>query len=142
MASDTGNGATLTLSEDTTSYQIQNINIGGQSVEALDVSLLATTDDKEYIPGDLAETPEINVQVLFDVTSGLPDLKSTHTATVTFPLGPAQTTTTKATFSGTGFITSREWPELVNDQVQQATFVIKLDGGYNSGTAPTYTAGA
>lgn len=138
MAGDTGNGATLTLSADTTSYAIVSISPGGQSIEMLETSLLATTGDKLYIPGDLKETPEGSAQLLFNATHGLPTVGSTHTITITFPLGPDQTTTTKATLAGTGFITSVEYPEMVNDQVMTATIGWKMDGD----TGPTFTAGA
>lgn len=135
---DTGHGATLTLSENTNSFTITSIAVGSQSVQSLDVTHLGTVTDKEYIPGDVIETPEITVSVLFNVGVDLPTPGTTHTATVTFPLGPAQTTTNKATMVGTGFITSRSYPELVTDTVQTAEFMVKLDGG----TGPTYTVGA
>jgi len=134
---DTGHGATLTLSELTTSYEIVSITPGGQSVESIDVTHLGSTN-KEYLPGDVIETPEGTATVNFDVGADLPTPGSTHTVTVTFPLGPDQTTTNKATFAGTGFITMRTYPELVTDTVQQAEIGWKLDGA----TGPTFTAGA
>jgi len=135
---DTGHGATLTLSGNTNSFQITSITVGSQSVAAIDVTHLGTTTDKEYIPGDVLETPEIVATVLFNVGVDLPAPATPHTATVTFPLGPAQTTTNKATFAGTGFVMERTYPELVTDTVQSAQFTIKMDGG----TGPTFTVGA
>lgn len=134
---DTGHGATLTLSGSTNSYTIVSINPGGQSVESIDVTHLGSTD-KEYLPGDVIETPEGSATVLFDVGTDLPAPGTTHTITVTFPLAATQTTTNKATFAGTGFITMRSYPELVTDTAQQAEIGWKLDGG----TGPTFTAGA
>lgn len=131
---DIGNGATLTLSGSTNSYSIVSINPGGQSIESIDVSHLGSTD-KEYIPGGLIETPEGTATVLFSVGTDLPAPGTTHTVTVTFPLAPSQTTTNRATFVGTGFITMRSYPELVNDTVQEAEIGWKLDGG----TGPTFT---
>ena len=131
---DVGNGATLTLSGDTTSYVIVSITPGGQSIEPLDVSHLGSSGDKEYIPGELKETPEGSAEVLFNADDGLPTVGSTHTITVTFPLVPGGATTA-ATLAGTGFITSVEYPELVSDTVQRATINWKLDGG----TGPTFT---
>jgi len=135
---DTGHGATLTLSGNTNSYQIVSITPGGQTVESIDVTHLGSTTSKEYIPGDVLETPEGTVTVLFNVGVDLPAPATTHTITVTFPLGPDQTTTVKATFAGTGFITMRTYPELVTDTVQQAEIGWKMDGG----TGPTFTVGA
>ena len=137
---DTGHGASLTLSAETTSYDIVSITIGGQTVEQVDVTNLSSTS-KEYIPGDVAETPEGSATVNFDVMAALPVIGSTHLITVTFPLGPDQTTTVKSTFTGTGFITARTYPELVTDTVQQAEISWKMDG--QSGTnQPTFTEGA
>lgn len=138
MAADTGHGATLTLSGNTNSFQIVSINPGGESVESIDVTHLGTTTSKEYIPGDVLETPEGSATVLFNVTTDLPLPASTHTITVTFPVGPDQTTTNKATLVGTGFIMARVYPELVTDTVQEAEINWKLDGG----TGPTFTVGA
>lgn len=132
---DVGNGATLTLSAYTTALVISSITPGGQSIEPLDVSHLGSTGDKEYIPGELKETPEGSAEVLFNSGKGLPPVGSTHTITVTFPVHPGETTTAK-TLAGTGFITAIEYPELVSDTVQRATISWKFDGG----TGPTYTA--
>lgn len=139
---DTGNGAALTLSEDTNSYSVVSISPGGLSVESLDVSTLASSSQMEYIPGDLADTPEVSAEILFEVGTGLPTVGSTHTITVTFPVGPEQTTTTAATLAGTGFVTAVEYPELVNNQVQRSNITLKFNGGHDSGTAATFTAGS
>lgn len=138
LNADLGTGATLTLSEDTTAYEIVSIQVGEETLEAIDVSTLATTGPMEYIPADNNDTPELSVTVNFRVDHGLPAIGSTHTATVTFPLGPAQTTTTKATFAGTGFVTNRGFPELTSNQKQEGSFSIKFDGD----TGPTFTAGS
>ena len=133
---DIGNGATLTLSGTTNSYSIVSIAVGSQSVESVDVSHLTSTN-KRYIPGELIETPEGSATVLFSAKTDLPAPGSTHTITVTFPLHPEQTTTTRATFVGTGFITMRSYPELVNDAVQEAEIGWRMDGA----TGPTFTVG-
>lgn len=138
LNADVGNGATLTLSEETTSYAVVSITPGSRTIESLEVSTLATTGDKEYIPTELKETPEGTAEILFYAHQTPPVVGDTHTITVSFPVGPAQTTTNKATLAGTGFITSFEFPELVNDQVMRATIGWKLDGD----TGPTFTAGA
>ena len=135
---DTGNGATLTLSADggSTTYTIVSITPGDQSIEALEVSHLGTTDNKEYIKSDLKETPEGSAEVLFDVNTALPTPGSaTQTITITFPKEVA-TATAAATLAGSGFVTSVSYPELVSDTVMRATINWKMDGF----TGPTFTA--
>jgi len=142
MAATTGNSATLTLSEATTHVlQIVSISPGSESIEALETSHLATSGSKTYTPSDLIETPEGTAEILFPVGFAMPTVGSTHTITVTFPQDSGNTATTgvtKATLAGTGFITMREFPEVVNDQVMRATIGWKLDGA----TGPTFTAEA
>ena len=134
---DTGHGATLTLSGSTNTYQIVSITPGGQSIESLDVTHLGSGTTKQYIPSDAMETPEGTVSVLFKQGVDLPAPAVTHTITVTFPLGPSQTTTILATFVGTGFITSRVYPELMTDTVQRGEITYKMNGL----TGPTFTPG-
>ena len=134
---DTGNGATLTLSADggSTTYTIVSITPGDQSIEALEVSHLGTTGDKEYIKSDLKETPEGSAEVLFDTGTALPVPGSaTQTITVTFPK-ESTSSTTSPTLAGSGFVTSISYPELVSDTVMRATINWKMDGF----TGPTFT---
>jgi len=138
---DTGNGATLVLSAGsfTTAMDIVSISPGSESVESLDVTTLASTGYKEYIPGDLKESPEISAEVLFDATLGLPEAGTTHLVTVTWPKIVA--TATAATLVGKGFVMSTEYPELVSDTVQRSNITIKLSDSVGTTTnAITFTA--
>lgn len=139
MAATTGNSATLAFSEATTHVlQIVSISPGSESIEALETSHLGTSGSKTFIPSDLIETPEGTAEVLFPVGFAMPTPGTTHTVTITFPQDSANTATTgvtKATLAGTGFITMREFPEVVNDQVMRANIGWKLNGG----TGPTFT---
>lgn len=139
---DTGNGASLTLASGgfTTAMDIVSISPGSESVESLDVTTLASTGYKEYIPGDLKESPEISAEVLFDATLGLPEAGTTHLVTVTWPkIGG--TAATAATLVGKGFVMSTEYPELVSDTVQRSNITIKLSDSVGTTTnAITFTA--
>lgn len=137
---DTGNGASLTLSADTNSYSVVSISPGGLSIEALDISTLGSTSQMEYIPGDLADTPELTAELLFEKDTGLPTVGSTHTVTITFPLSATtNTNATPATLAGKGFVTAIEYPELVNNQVMRSNITIKFDGGGGDTTTNDYT---
>lgn len=140
---DTGNGASLTLASGgfTTAMDIVSISPGTESVESLDVTTLASTGYKEYIPGDLKESPEITAEVLFDASLGLPEAGTTHLVTVTWPKIVA--TNTAATLVGKGFIMSTDYPELVSDTVQRSNITIKLSDSVGTTTnAITFTAEA
>ena len=142
---DTGNGATLVLTAGsfTTAMDVVSISPGSESVESLDVTTLASTGYKEYVPGDLKESPEITAEILFDSTLGLPQAGSTHVVTITWP-DQGGTATTGATLVGKGFVMSTEYPELVSDTVQRSNITIKLSDGIVSTntTAITFTAEA
>jgi len=141
---DTGNGATLVLSAGsfTTAMDIVSISPGSESVESLDVTTLASTGYKEYVPGDLKESPEITAEVLFNSKIGLPEAGTTHVVTITWPDQDIATATTGATLVGKGFIMSTEYPELVSDTVQRSNITIKLSDGIVStnATVITFTA--
>lgn len=140
---DTGNGASLTLTTGsfTTAMDIVSIAPGSESVESLDVTTLASTGYKEYVPGDLKESPEISAEILFDASLGLPEAGTTHLVTVTWPKIVA--TNTAATLVGKGFIMSTEYPELVSDTVQRCNITIKLSDSVGTTTnAITFTAEA
>ena len=136
---DTGNGASLTLASGgfTTAMDIVSISPGSESVESLDVTTLASTGYKEYIPGDLKESPEITAEVLFDSTLGLPEAGTTHLVTITWPVVAA---TPAAKLVGNGFIMSTEYPELVSDTVQRSSITIKLSDAISTSNAITFTA--
>ena len=137
---DTGQGASLTLGTTGSVGTIRQISIGESSIDTLDVSSLSSTDWMEMISTDLADPPEISAEILFDGTeTNVPALGVAETITVTFPK-VASTTVTAANYAGTGFITSYKLPDLETGEIQIAEITCKLDGGTNSGTAPTWTA--
>jgi len=140
LTGDTGNGATFTLTTQTAvaSLKIEKISVGEITLEMLDVSVLATTGFMEEIASDLQSAPEVTIDYVFDqsatniAVTGLAD-----TATITFPLGPSQTTTTRATFAGTGVVTAVKIPDFANGEVMKGQAKFKFDGD----TGPTYTRG-
>lgn len=135
---DTGNGATLTFATTGSIGVIQSMTLPEFALDALDVSSLASTDWMEMIPTDLADPGEIVATVLFDgsVSLSLDTMGDQELATVTFPL--VTTGNTAATLAATGFVKAYGLPEL-NNELQTLTVTFQLDGGYNSGTVPTWT---
>ena len=120
---------------------IRQISIGEGSIDTLDASDLSSTGWMQMTKTDLADPPEITAEILFDGTvTNVPSLGVHQTVTVTFPKVVNSTSVTAATYAGTGFITAYKLPDLQIGELQVAEITIKLDGGYNSGTAPTWTA--
>ena len=117
----TGNGGTVTFSGFTGSY----VSVGSveQEVEEIEVSHLGTTGFKEYKPSDLKEGGDLECEFLF--TGTIPTLADVQTLTVTYPaIGGGSTTT----LSGTAFVKSVGYPELVNGDVMRGSVVFKFDG--------------
>jgi len=141
LVGDTGNGATFSLTTQTaaTSLKVDQIQIGEITLDMLDVSTLSTSDFQEMIASDLKATPELTISYNHSASAtavtvtGLVD-----TATITFPVLSSQTTTTGATFTGTGVVTSFKLPDLQNGQVQKGQIKFKFDGD----SGPTYTRGS
>ena len=141
LTGDTGNGATFTLTTQTAvaSLKIDKISIGEITLDMLDVSVLATTGFMEEIASDLQKAPEVTIDYVWSQSAtniaitGLVD-----TALITFPVGPAQTTTTAATFTGTAVVRAIKLPDMANGSVMKGQAKIKYDGD----TGPSYTRGS
>lgn len=135
---DTGHGATVTFGTTSWAGKLRGIPTNLQITRPrVDKSHLATSGQREYMPGDLEELGEVTLDVLFEQGRGLPSTGSTaETITITFPLNPADGSAAAATLAGTGFITGTQQPALQTGQemVGQITF------SYDGGTGPTFTA--
>ena len=109
------------------------------SVEDIDMSHLGTTVFKEYLPGDLVEPGEVEVELEFDINAlagnNMPVPGTADTLTVDYPIEPGSSNSTNATLSGTGYFKSRTTPELAVGQLMTSTVVFKFDGL----TGPAFT---
>lgn len=135
---DTGNSATIAFG---TSAFVANVySIGGtsQSREALEDSHLGTTNQKTYIPTDLYEPGEFEIEFEWDQSFSVfpPIAAAPETITVTFPLKSGELTA--ATLAGSGFLTEVSGPDVENGSIMRGTATIKWDGK----TEVAYTAGA
>jgi len=131
---DTGNGATLALATTGAIGNIRNIGEVARELGKLEDSHLGTTSNKTYIPDDLAEPGEIEVEVEFDASIELPGVGTVETVTITYPI--ITDGNTAANHAGTGFLTRVPTPLLANGQLQVVRVKIAFDGK----TGPTFTA--
>lgn len=141
LVGDTGNGATFTLTTQTAmnNYKIESIQIGEVTLDMLDVSTLATSGDQERIGSDLRKHGDWTISVVHNQAATAVSVTTLQdTATITFPVGPAQTTTTGATYAASGVVTSVKLPDIQNGTVMKSVFKFSPDGE----TGPTYTRGA
>jgi len=133
-AADTGNGASLALGTTGAIGNIRNIGQIASELGKLEDSHLGTTGNKTYIPDDLAEPGEMEVEVEFDrITAGLPTVGTVETATITYPIYTAGNTA--ANHAGTGFISRVTTPRLANGEIQVMNIRFSFDGK----TGPTFT---
>lgn len=140
MAISTGHGTAVTTFPDS-GFTASFISIGGfeQSREALDTSHLGTTTYRTKVPGDLVEPGEFTMELFFNAedhgtTDDLPPISAAaETITLTLPLTAASGTTTKANFTGSGFVTSWTSPELATDDLMKTSVTIQW------ATGPTYS---
>jgi hypothetical protein len=123
IAAATGNGGTITFSG--LSGNVVSISSVEMEVEDIEVSHLGTTGQREYIPSDLVEGGEVEVEYLFSGVA-LPTLGDVQTLTITFPTTPGGST--GATLVGTAYVKSVGYPEVTSADVLSNTTVFKFNG--------------
>lgn len=130
---DTGNLATLVFSG---GFSARILSIGEleRSIGKLESSALDTEGDKEYVPDDLAETSDLELEFYFDPAATPPALGVVQTLTVSFPPHPGFST--PAGYTGSGFLMSFTKPGMKNGELIMGKAKFAFDG---RGTKFTYT---
>jgi hypothetical protein len=135
----TGNGATVALSVSTVSTCITSVELPNFAVEDLETSCLNTTNFKTFQASDLTDAGEITVNFLFNQDSDTLLARGVaEVITITWPIHTSGNTT-NATFVADGYIREVQLPTLQNGELQEASFVFKLNG---EDTEPAFTAEA
>lgn len=135
----TGNGATVSLSVSTVSTCITSVELPNFAVEDLETSCLDTTNYKTFQASDLTDPGEITVNFLFNQDSDTLLARGVaEVITITWPIHTSGNTT-NATFVADGYIREVQLPTLQNGELQEASFVFKLNG---EDTEPAFTAEA
>lgn len=138
---DTGNTAALTFGTTGFSAAIAPRNMIGSTefeLPKINKSSLATTGFEEYIPGDLEEPGEVEIECQFDpgVSGTVPARGTVETVTITYPVKSGQSS--GGTVAGTAFIRKVSLPELRNNLLMAIKVLVAWDGV----TGPTYTPGS
>ncbi len=143
----TGQGATAVLSAAGIVGCVRSITLPELSQEKIDASCLATIGFMKYIPGDLTDPGECQLELIFDGTYDFtlggaasdPDgiVGNIDTLTVTFGVGH-ETSTSGATLVGTGFITNYSLPDLSTGSLAVVNVTFAFDGD----TGPAFSVEA
>jgi hypothetical protein len=122
---DIGTGATFAFGTTPIALTFTSIEASGISRESIDVSHLATTGGRTFLPGDLYDAGELKLEGLLDPNLG--DALVTkigavkETCTLTFPLFPGDSGA--ATFAASGFLMDLEFGVPLEEEM---TFAMTL----------------
>jgi hypothetical protein len=133
---DTGHGGTVAFSGDIDAFVVPFRKIGAveQEIEKVESSDLSNSECKSYLPGDVAEPGEFEVEYAFDTAADLPECLVPGTITITLPKGVGGTSA--GNLAGSGFIRKRSaMPEFATNGLQIGKLTAKFDGK----TGPTLT---
>lgn len=118
-----GTGATITFSSSFFA-KIKNINWTGIERPAIDTTNMGTTTARTYVPGDLYDAGELEVEMLLAAETAAPITGAAETVTVTLPSEGAGST---STWVASGFLTGFQWGAPL-EEMQTATATIKFSG--------------
>lgn len=127
ICADTGNGAAVTFASGiTATLKVKSIDPSEESVGKIECSTLDTVGKKKYVPEDLAETPELDIEWNWDTfdTPPTPGL-DLGLVTVTYPQRTGETT--PATRAGSGYVSSVKHPKLANGELQMGRLKVQYD---------------
>lgn len=132
----TGNSTTIAFA--TSGFTPSVVSFDGleETLEGLIDSDLSTTNYETMVPADLIAVSPMTATIRWD-NGDVPPLGTVELITITFPLESGEST--GATLAGTGFISGRTGPNLVNNTIAEASISIQFDG---KSTEPTYTVGS
>ena len=128
---DVGTGTSITFADSGFTAEIVDIQIGGISREAVDVTEMSDTvgagniGGREFIPTRLADPGELTLEVHFDPDVTPPVNLPPEQIDIDFPLAPGDLTAAK--WEALGFCTSYDAAVPLEDKMT-ATITIKISG--------------
>ena len=126
---DVGSGATFVFGTTPVALDITGLDISGSSRESIDITTLATTGGRTYIPGDLYDAGELSIEGLLDPNLGDALVTKigavTETGTITFPIPSGGAA--GATFAASCFLTEFE-SSVGIDEEMTFSLTLKLTG--------------
>ena len=134
---DTGHGATIAFGTSGFTAKWRKIGAVEHAGEKVDSTTLDASGFKTFLPGDILDPGEVELEIAFDSEGDQPTALEAETITITFPLAPGQAT--PATLAGTGFTMSfTASPEMSTNTLQVGKLKVAFDGE----TGPAWTPAA
>ena len=131
----TGQGTTAVLTTNAITGCVRSLTLPELTQDKIDASCLDTTGFMKYIPGDLTDPGECQLEIIFDPTFDFDAIVGVvDTLTITFAIGDP-TNTINATLIGTGFITNYSLPDLSTNNLAVVNVTFAFDGD----TGPAFT---
>jgi hypothetical protein len=131
----TGQGTTAVLTTNAITGCVRSLTLPELTQDKIDASCLDTTGFMKYIPGDLTDPGECQLEIIFDPTFDFDAIVGVlDTLTITFGIGDP-TNTINATLIGTGFITNYSLPDLSTNNLAVVNVTFAFDGD----TGPAFT---
>ena len=137
---DTGHGGTITFGTTALAYFWRKIGAVEQEGEAVEDTDLSDRYFKTFLPGDIPEPGEFELEYAWNAKNAVPALGTVETITITLPLAVGGAAA--ADLEGTGFIMSRTaFPELTTNGLQVGKMKVAFDGatGGVHGALPAWT---
>ncbi len=126
---DIGTGATITFATSAFAANIMSINGGPVTRESIDTSHLGSTAARSFIPGDLHDPGEIELEFQFDTedpnTNPPPYDQAAETVTIKFPLATGDSVPAQVSF--TAFVTAFSFANPLEALVT-GTMTLKISG--------------
>ena len=122
---DIGTGASVTFGTSGFSASIESINHNDISREAVNSSHLGTTNYHTFIPTDLTDPGEMELEIQHDPDEQLPINGAAETITITYPVPSGLTN--GATHQFSGFLTNYSISTPLEDKMM-ATITVKASG--------------
>ena len=120
-----GTGASISFADTGFVSEILSINGSGMSRESIDTSNLLTSGNRTFIPGDLVDRGEFEIELHLDPDKDIPIDQPAEVITVTFSKVPADATAANWVF--TGFMTNFDFAIPLEDKMT-ATATMKVTG--------------
>ena len=134
---DTGQGGTASLSvSGVIGVCYRSIQLPNWTMEKVDASCISTEGFMRYIPADVIDPGDIQLEAIFDaadqdVSSVIGEVQE---ITITFPK-TIETSTAGATLIGTGFVSANQLPSMALNELMVLSLTFSFDGD----EGPTYT---
>lgn len=121
---DTGNGSTFAFGTSGFSAAIMSIKTGTIKRPRINTSHLGTTTTtgETYVPGDLCDHDELELEVQYDPNTQPPYNGAVEPVTLTFPIPSGLSN--GATLTGNAFVTEFGGPTLKNNELMMATIKV------------------